>query len=123
MRSCGAARASAQADHLPPRNALPLLYPDFRKMQVKREQSLTVVEDHAIAFEIQRSSQQDGSGIGRGNGRAGRYRIIQSLMHALHFAVKGPSRAEDIGDETLPPGDGTFPTTRAPDQCVEIRRA
>ncbi len=52
MRSGSPARASAQADLLSPRNPLSLFYPDFRKVEIKCEQSLPVIDHHAVAFEI-----------------------------------------------------------------------
>src|SRR6476469_1127575 len=94
-------RASAQADLLPALNPISLFHLNFRKMQVKCQKSLTVVEDYAIALEIQWTGQQDRSGVDCGNGRAGEDRVIQSLVHALNFVVKGPPGAEDIGNRRI----------------------
>ena len=52
MRSGSPARASAQADLLSARNPFSLFYPDVRKMEIKRQQSLPVIDHHAVAFEI-----------------------------------------------------------------------
>ena len=52
MGSGGPACASAQADLLSARNPFPLFYRDFRKVEVKRQQSLAVIDHYTIAFEI-----------------------------------------------------------------------
>ena len=55
MRSGGPSCASAKTDLLPALDPLSLLYLDFRKMKIKRQQSLPVIEHDAVTFEIQRT--------------------------------------------------------------------
>ena len=67
MRPGGPARSSTTPNLLPRRYPLALLYLDFRKVEVEREQSLPVIEYHAISFEVQRARQQNDSRISGGN--------------------------------------------------------
>ena len=53
MRSSGTAGSPAHPDLLSARNAFAFFDLDFREMHIKREQTLTVVEHHAIALEEQ----------------------------------------------------------------------
>ena len=67
-----ASGASAQADFLPAFHRFAFLHFKFGKMEVQGEKSLTVVDDDAIAFEIQEARQQHGAGIhGRDWGSGG----------------------------------------------------
>src|SRR5208282_4141870 len=47
-----ASRAAAQSDYLAALHGVSFLHFEFRKMEVQREQSLAVVDDHAVAFDI-----------------------------------------------------------------------
>ena len=98
MRSGGPSRASTTPNLLTRRYPLALLYLDFRQVEVEREQSLPVIEYHAISFEVQGARQQNDSRISGGNRCAGGHAIVQSLVHALNFAVKSPPGAERVGD-------------------------
>ena len=93
----------------------PCLHLDFRQVKVESQQSLSVIEHHTITFKIQRARQQNRSRVGGGNRRPSRNREIQSLMHALNFAVKGSPGTENIGDRARPLAREIFPTTPAPD--------
>lgn len=57
MRSSGAAGSTAHPDFLSASNVFTFLDLDFRKMHIKREQALTMVEHHAITLEEQRLRQ------------------------------------------------------------------
>src|ERR1700720_3564418 len=57
-----------------------------------------MIEYHAVAFEEKRACQQNCSSISSGNRRPLWDCIVEPLMHALRFAVKGAAGAEDIGD-------------------------
>ena len=98
MRSGGPARASTAPNLLPRRYPLALFYLDFRQVKVKCEQSLPVIEYDAISFEVQGARQQNDSCISGGNGCASGDAVIESLVHALNFAVKSPPGTEGVGD-------------------------
>ena len=98
MRAGGPARASTAPNLLPCRYPLALLYLDLRQVEVEREQSLPVIEYHAISFEVQGARQQNDSRISGGNRCTGGDAVVQSLVHALNFAVKGPAGAKGVGD-------------------------
>ena len=51
-------RASTTPNLLTRRYPLALLYLDFRQVEVEREQSLPVIEYHAISFKVQGARQQ-----------------------------------------------------------------
>jgi len=53
MRSRGPTRSPAETELLSALDLLSLLYFDFRKVKVKRQQSLPVIEHDAVPFEIQ----------------------------------------------------------------------
>ena len=58
MRAGGASGAAAEADHLTALYRIAFLHLEFGKMEVERQQTLSVFEHHEIAFEIKRASQQ-----------------------------------------------------------------
>src|ERR1700724_3109436 len=57
-----------------------------------------MIEDYAIAFEIQRARKQNSPCIKGGNRRAWRNGIIEPLMHALNSPVDRSPGTEDIGN-------------------------
>ena len=60
MRAGCASGASTQTDFLASLHCVPFLHLQFRKMEVQREKSLTVVDHNAVAFEIQKARKQHG---------------------------------------------------------------
>ena len=97
MRAGGAAGPAAEPDHLAASHVLAFLDLEFRKMKVKCEQTLAVIEHHAVTLKEKGARQQDRSPIHSGNRSAGRNRVIQSLVRAPGFSVgdvsytRGPS--------------------------------
>src|ERR1700690_321657 len=67
-------------------------------MQIKRQQSLTVVDYNKIAFEEQRLRQDDASIIYGFDLRASGYAEVESLMRALYGAVKNALDSKHVGD-------------------------
>src|SRR6478736_9600121 len=98
MRAGGAARTSAKSNLISALHLLALFDLDFGHVKVKGQQPLPVVDHYAVPFKIQRASQQDGSRISSGDGCARRNGKVQSLMHALHFAIESTPGTEHIGD-------------------------
>src|SRR5215467_12991007 len=66
-------------------------------MEVKSEKSEAVVEDHAVALEVQETSQPDRATVHRGDGRAGRDAEVEAEVWPLRNAIENALRAEDIG--------------------------
>ena len=83
----GAASTAAQRQKLSTIDFVAFLDLELRKMKVERNQALAMVHRHAIAFEVKRSRQDDGAGVGRVNGCSGGYTKIQTLMLVLLHAV------------------------------------
>src|ERR1700733_7536444 len=98
MRAGGAASAATQSEYLSSGNLFAHLHFHFREVHVQREQTLAMVEHHAVSLEIKRASQQYGSAIDGCDGGAGRDGKVESLMAALHFSIEGTASAENIGD-------------------------
>ena len=60
-----------------------------------------MVDDDAVAFEIQEAGQQHGSGIHGGNRSSGGDAEIKAIMRALRLAVENSLRTVDVGDGSL----------------------
>src|SRR5215469_5047430 len=73
-------------------------------MEVKGEESLAVIDHHAVSFKIQKAGQQDRAVIHRCDGRSSGHAIIESLVLALGYAVEDALRAVDIGSGSVDRG-------------------
>src|SRR5271169_2551488 len=105
MGAGGSSSASAQADFLAALYGVSFLHFEFGKMEVKGEESLAVVDNDAIAFEIQEARQQHGTLIhGRYRGSGGDAEI-ESPVWTLGVAVEDSLRTVDVGDGGIGGGD------------------
>src|ERR1700745_1062255 len=98
MRAGGASGAAAEAKFLAAVYGVALLYFDLGQMEVQGEKSLAVVNDDAVAFEIQEAGKQDRACIHGGDGSAGGAAEIETVVRALGLAVEDSLRAVDVGD-------------------------
>ena len=97
MWTGGASGAAAQADFLAAFHLISLFYFEFREMQIKRKQTLAVVQHHEIAFEIQRPRQQHSAIIHSRHGSATGDAKIQSQVRTRGLAIIEDSlRAENV---------------------------
>ena len=97
MRAGGSAGATAEADFLAAGYGVSFFHFEFGEMEVEGEESLAVVDHHAVAFEIEKAGQQHGAGIhGRHRGSGGDAEI-QALMFALGHTVEDSLRTVDVG--------------------------
>src|ERR1700726_4051146 len=101
VRASGASCASAQANLLASLHGVAFFHFEFGKMEVQSEKSLAVVDDDAVAFEIQEAGQQHGSGIHGGNRGPGGHAEIEAVMRTLRLAVEDSLRTVDVGDGSL----------------------
>src|ERR1700691_132930 len=83
-----APRSPAKSDFLPLTNRLAFLDRKFRQMQIERQQTLPVINHHAIAFKEQRPRQDYSSAVDRLHTRSARHAKIEPLMRALHLPVE-----------------------------------
>jgi len=96
MRAGGSAGATAEADFLAAGYGVSFFHFEFGEVEVEGEESLAVVDHHAVAFEIEKAGQQHGAGIhGRDRGSGGDAEI-QALMFALGHAVEDSLRTVDV---------------------------
>ena len=97
MRTGGASGAAAQADFLPAFHLISLFHFEFREMQIKRKKTLSVVQHHEIAFEIQRPRQQHSTVIHGSHGSATGDAKIQAQVRTRCLAIIEDSlRAEYV---------------------------
>src|SRR5437016_4919296 len=97
----GATSASTKPDHLFPLHLLALLHGEVGEMQIEREQSLSVINDHAVPFEIKIASQKHGSGIeSRNRGPTG-HTIIEALVIALYLSVEDALGSKYVGNRRV----------------------
>ena len=101
MRARGPACSSAEADLLTAFHSLAFFYFEFRKMEVKSEQPLAVVDNDTVTFKVQEARQQDCAVVHRINGRSGMYAVIQSEVRALRDSIEDALRAEDVGSGSI----------------------
>src|SRR5579859_2852627 len=95
MRRRGAARSAAQRDELPRGHLLALFDLELREMHVDRYQALTVIQHHAVSFEIERPRKNHCPGIGRVHRRAGGHAEIEPLVLSFLYPVHNARSAED----------------------------
>ena len=61
VRAGGASSAAAQSDFLAAFHGVAFFHFEFGEMEVEGEESLAVVDDYAVTFEIQEAGQQHGA--------------------------------------------------------------
>lgn len=101
MRACGSACCTTQADFLPRFDVIPCFNVEFRQMQIQGQQTLPVVNEHAIPFEIKRLGEQYSPAVQSFDERPLGHAEIEALMHALYRAVKLATRAENVRDSCV----------------------
>ena len=101
MRTRGPAGAAAQRDFLPALYLFSFLNFELGKMQVKRQQSLAVIQHHKAAFEIEWTRQKNRAVIHRRNRRSAGHAEIQALMGTRRLAIKNSHRTENIRDRSF----------------------
>jgi hypothetical protein len=93
--------SSAAADLLTTFHNLALLYLELRKMKVKGQQSLAVVDNDTVTFKVQEARQQDCAVVHCINGRSGLYAVVQSEVRTLRGSIEDALRAEDVGSGSI----------------------
>ncbi len=94
----GASGAAAQSHDLPALHLVPFFYFELGKVEVEGEESLAVVDDDAVAFEIEETGQQHRTRIHGGDGSSSGDAEIESPMGALSVAIEDALRTVDVGD-------------------------
>src|ERR1700675_1261760 len=108
MRARGASRAATESHQLAFGNAISFFDAHLREMQIESEQSLTVVDHDAVAFEVKSARQDHCAAVDRSHWSAAGHAKIESLMRTLHCAVKHALHSEDVGNLGA---DGTLKLT------------
>src|SRR5262249_7629105 len=98
VRSCGPSASAAKPNDLMCLHLIAFFDPELRKVQVKAQQPLPVVDDYAISFKVQRSGQQDRPGVNCAHGCSGGNTEIEALVPAEHFSVEHPRGSEYVGN-------------------------
>ena len=88
MRAGSPARATAQADLLAALHLISFLHVELGKVEVEGKQSLAVVDDNAVPFEIQEARQQHRALVHGRNWGPGGNTEIKAEMRALRLAVE-----------------------------------
>src|SRR5271157_57943 len=121
MRTSGASRTSAESDRLPLIHIVAFLNQEFRQMQIERQQSLAMVDHHAIPFKEQRPRQDNASAVdGCDRGSAG-HAEIEPLMRALYRTVEDALDSENVRDRGIHRScERTFPFAAGTDSFKNL---
>ncbi len=98
MGAGGASRPAADSDLLAFLHRFPFFHAQFGEMEIESQQTLAVVENHAVAFKEQRAGEQDFAAVDGGYGCAGGDTEVEALVRALHRSVEDALHTEDVGD-------------------------
>ena len=101
MRACGSACCTTQADFLPRFDVIPCFNVEFRQMQIQGQQTLPVVNEHAIPLEIKGLGEQYSPAVQGFDGRSLRHPEVESLMNALYRPIEFTARAENVGNGSI----------------------
>src|ERR1041385_2693506 len=97
MRRCRAAGSPAKRNKLTGAHLLAFFYLELGKMHVDCNQSLAMIQHHAVSFEIKRPRQNHCSRIGCVNRRPGAHAEIETLMLALLLSIDDPRGPKNPG--------------------------
>src|ERR1700722_1733057 len=101
MRPGSPPRASAQPNQLSLFDLVAFLNQKFRQVQVERQQSLAVVNHHAVPLIEEQPCEDHLAAIDRGNRSSRRHAEVEPLMRGLHRTVKHALDPEHLGNLSL----------------------
>ena len=97
VRAGGTTGATAETDFLTTFYVLALFHLELGEMKVESEQSLAVVDDDAIAFEVEEACEEDSACVHGSDRCSCGDAEIESLVLALGLTVENALRTVDVG--------------------------
>ena len=96
MWTGGSSSASAEPDLLSTLHDVAFLHFEFREVKIERQESLAVVDDHAISLEIEKPGEKHGPVVHRSDRSSGGNAVVESEVRTLGDSVEDALRSEDV---------------------------
>ena len=96
MRSGSATGSSAERDNLAAFDHRSFSDLELRQVHVERHEAKAVVDDDAVAFEVERTREHDASGVDGCDGGTGLGVVVEAAMDAGERAIEDAAGAEGV---------------------------
>lgn len=82
VRTVGATRSAAERDELASDDMLTFFHLEFRQMHVNGGEAKSMIDDNTVAFEVERTGEDDAAGVDGMDGSTPARAIVEATMDA-----------------------------------------